>query len=99
MTGRTVGGNSNIGRDRSLETFDNRPTRVHFILSVGGQRRRWIADARLEVEISPGFLLLPGLFNAHYIPLYDRLISGSRAALHMAFAMFATPLALAMFRA
>ena len=41
----------------------------------------------------------PGLFIALYIPLYERLTVGSIAAAHKAFAMFVTPLALAMLSA
>jgi hypothetical protein len=40
-----------------------------------------------------------GLFNAHYSPLYERLMAGSRAALHMALAIFVAPLALAILSA
>ena len=40
-----------------------------------------------------------GLFIALYIPLYERLTVGSIAAAHKAFAMFVTPLALAMLSA
>ena len=40
-----------------------------------------------------------GLFNAHYRPLYERLTTGSRAAVHRASAMLVTPLARAMLSA
>ena len=41
----------------------------------------------------------PGLFNALYSPLYERLTSGSMAAAQVALAMFVTPFALAMLSA
>ena len=41
----------------------------------------------------------PGLFNALYKPLYERLIAGSRAAAHRASAIFVMPLARAMLSA
>jgi hypothetical protein len=40
--------------------------------------------------------LPPGLFNARYRPLYERLILGSRAAAHRASAILVTPFARAM---
>ena len=38
----------------------------------------------------------PGLFNAHWTPLYERLTVGSMAAIQRARAMFSAPLARAM---
>lgn len=43
--------------------------------------------------------LTPGLFNALYRPLYERLRAGSRAAAQVALAMLVTPFALAMLSA
>src|SRR4051812_12087500 len=39
---------------------------------------------------------VPGLFNAHWTPLYERLTVGSMAAIQRARAMFSAPLARAM---
>ena len=53
-------------------------------------------DYRLHVSEQ---LLSPGLFNACYSPLYERLMAGSRAAAHRASAILVTPLARAMLSA
>ena len=52
----------------------------------------------LVVEAMTNRGVLAGLFNARYRPVYERLISGSRAAAQRALAIFVTPFARAMLR-
>lgn len=53
---------------------------------------------RLALELLLGFTGMPGLFNALYKPLYERLMLGSIAAIQSASAILVTPFARAMLR-
>jgi len=54
------------------------------------------AGMELAGELAKETGIAPGLFNAHWTPLYERLTVGSMAAIQRARAMFSAPLARAM---
>ena len=62
---------------------------------------QWQPSSRSLAEyVADGYVMAqPGLFNALYSPVYDRLTAGSSAAFHRALAMFARPFALMILRA
>ena len=92
-------------RAESRRTASGRSSAIRNHWAIENQNH-WVRDVTLaedvsRIRINPSIMArlrsqALRLFNAHYRPLYERLTTGSRAAVHRASAMLVTPLARAI---